>query len=360
MTLTAREIASQPAIWREALAGHAEPRDRAAHACRASACSCSAAAPRAFVAESFAALREQAGFGVTDAAYASEPWPWRDYDRVIVLSRSGTTTEVLEALDRVPAGVRTDRRHRRRRLARSPTAPTTCCCSTSPTRSRSCRPASRRRSSLLARAAFGEDVSALPGRGGGGPRPPARHRRRRPLDHFVYLGSGWTYGLAQEAALKIREAAQAWSESYPLLDYRHGPLAVADAGSLVWIFGAADADSRRRHRAHRRHRARRHRATRWSSSCRRSASPSRSPSAAASTRTPRATSPARSSSADPRSVTAPETRTNDVTPALEQRTEVSTPPHRRSARRRRRSRSSRSPAAAASQGADDASTPRPR
>ena len=57
------------------------------------------------------------------------------------------------------------------------------------------------------------------------------------LDHFVYLGSSWSHGLAQEAALKIREAAQAWSESYPVFDYRHGPIAVAHPGSLVWIFG---------------------------------------------------------------------------------------------------------------------------
>ena len=55
------------------------------------------------------------------------------------------------------------------------------------------------------------------------------------------MGTGWTYGLAQEAALKVREAAQAWSESYPVLDYRHGPIAVAHPGSLVTIFGTADA-----------------------------------------------------------------------------------------------------------------------
>ena len=94
---------------------------------------------------------------------------------------------------------------------------------------------------LLARAAFGQDVSSLPGRlaaalESGAPFVPDE------LDHFVYLGRGWTYGLAQEAALKIREAAQAWSESYPLLDYRHGPLAVAHPGSLVWMLGAIDDD----------------------------------------------------------------------------------------------------------------------
>ena len=38
----------------------------------------------------------------------------------------------------------------------------------------------------------------------------------------------------------MREAAQAWSEAYPVLDYRHGPLAVAHPGSLVWMFGAGD------------------------------------------------------------------------------------------------------------------------
>jgi glucosamine--fructose-6-phosphate aminotransferase (isomerizing) len=237
VTLTSREITSQPAIWREALAGHSE-RATALLTLPGSRVLVLGCGTSAFVAESFAALRETAGFGETDAAYASEPWPWRDYDAVIVLSRSGTTTEAIEALDRVPAGVRTIVVTG---VADSPLAeraddvllldfadeesvvqtrfPTTFL--------------------LLARAAFGEDVSALPDL--------AEAALARPLDidvpaysHFVYLGSGWTYGLAQEAALKIREAAQAWAESYPLLDYRHGPLAVADSRSLVWIIGRVE------------------------------------------------------------------------------------------------------------------------
>ncbi|MBN9629007.1 MAG: sugar isomerase, partial [Actinobacteria bacterium] len=36
------------------------------------------------------------------------------------------------------------------------------------------------------------------------------------------------------------EAAQAWAEAYPLLDYRHGPLAVAGETSLVWIIGRSE------------------------------------------------------------------------------------------------------------------------
>jgi glutamine---fructose-6-phosphate transaminase (isomerizing) len=237
VSLTTREIESQPAIWRHAIASMV-PQASALLTLPGARVLVLGCGTSAFVAESFAALRESAGFGITDAAYASEPWPWRDYDAVVVISRSGTTTEVLDALDALPAGVRTIAVTG---VADSPVAhradevllldfadeesvvqtrfPTTFL--------------------LLARAAFGENVNELPDQ--------AQAALALPLgidvaaySHFVYLGSGWTYGLAQEAALKIREAAQAWSESYPLLDYRHGPLAVASDHTLVWMFGRAE------------------------------------------------------------------------------------------------------------------------
>ncbi|MEO7123299.1 MAG: SIS domain-containing protein [Lacisediminihabitans sp.] len=236
MTLTATEIASQPTVWRKALEYRAAAERllaRPGEKVLVIGCGTSA-----FVAESFAALREAAGLGVTDAAYASEPRVWREYDAVIALTRSGTTTEILAALREVPAGVV---RIAVTGVADAPVRdlvdetlvldfadeqsvvqtrfPTTFL--------------------LLARAAFGEDVTALPDE--------AEAALSAPLgidvagfDHFVYLGTGWSYGLAQEAALKIREAAQAWSESYPLLDYRHGPLAVAHDSSLVWMLGRND------------------------------------------------------------------------------------------------------------------------
>ena len=59
-------------------------------------------------------------------------------------------------------------------------------------------------------------------------------------NHFVFLGAGWTYGIANEAALKVREMAGCWSESYPAMEYRHGPMAVAGPKTLVWGFGAVD------------------------------------------------------------------------------------------------------------------------
>ena len=84
----------------------------------------------------------QAGQGETDAFAASEMPLGRRYDRVLVLSRSGTTTEILQLLDRLP-GHRAHRRdHRRRgdpggagRRRRSSSW-------TSRTRSRWCRPGS--------------------------------------------------------------------------------------------------------------------------------------------------------------------------------------------------------------------------
>jgi glucosamine--fructose-6-phosphate aminotransferase (isomerizing) len=195
----------------------------------------------AFVAHSLAVLREGAGLGESDWAYASELGAPRAWDRVVAITRSGTTTEVLEALrgfrggaggtagprlvvvtavDGMPAGEAADDVLVLAEADESSVVQTRFPTSVL----------------LLGRAAFGEDVAGLPERCAealAGDRPdPA------PFEHFVYLGRGWALGLADEAALKIREAAQAWAESYPALDFRHGPVAVAGERSHVWVFGA--------------------------------------------------------------------------------------------------------------------------
>jgi fructoselysine-6-P-deglycase FrlB-like protein len=56
-------------------------------------------------------------------------------------------------------------------------------------------------------------------------------------EQFTFLGTGWTIGLAAEAALKMREAAGAWTESYPAMEYRHGPISVTGANRVAWAFG---------------------------------------------------------------------------------------------------------------------------
>ena len=32
----------------------------------------------------------------------------------------------------------------------------------------------------------------------------------------------------------MRECAQAWTEAYPLFEYRHGPISVAAPGRVIW------------------------------------------------------------------------------------------------------------------------------
>ena len=233
MSITSLEIASQPDTWTEALTriGSVQsffglPGERVLFL----GCGTSA-----FVAEALALLRERAGLGESDAAYASEWMPGRHYDRVVAISRSGTTSEVCAALALVGAdSVRVAITAVAGQLVDS-LVDETLVLDFADERSvvQTRFPTTVL---ILARAIFGYDISTVEASGHAALATPIGFDVSD-FDHFVYLGSGWTYGLAQEAALKVREAAQAWSESYPLLDYRHGPIAVAGARSLVWIFG---------------------------------------------------------------------------------------------------------------------------
>ncbi len=53
------------------------------------------------------------------------------------------------------------------------------------------------------------------------------------LDHFVFLGQGIFYGAANEAMLKIKEMSLSFSEAYHTLEYRHGPMSIAGARTLI-------------------------------------------------------------------------------------------------------------------------------
>ncbi|CAM5741087.1 SIS domain-containing protein OS=Streptomyces microflavus OX=1919 GN=Smic_64580 PE=4 SV=1 [Streptomyces microflavus] len=37
----------------------------------------------------------------------------------------------------------------------------------------------------------------------------------------------------------MKEASLAWTESYPAMEYRHGPISVSTSGTATWMFGAA-------------------------------------------------------------------------------------------------------------------------
>nr|BFE86292.1 SIS domain-containing protein [Planobispora longispora] len=191
-----------------------------------------------FIAQTYAVLRERAGHGETDAFAASEAPAGRSYDRVLALTRSGTTTEVLDLLKSLKsAAVRTTA------ITADPDTPVMTLAdravvlgfadekSVVQTRFATTQLA-------LLRAHLGEDLT---GAIADAERAIAEPLSPEPLsaEQFTFLGSGWSYGLALEAGLKMREACRAWTEAYPAMEYRHGPISIAGPGRITWMLGEA-------------------------------------------------------------------------------------------------------------------------
>ncbi|MER6574457.1 SIS domain-containing protein [Nonomuraea sp. NPDC001023] len=230
-THTEAEIESQPSCWRRAVAdvpagALPEPGERVAVV----GCGTSW-----FIAMAYATLRERAGLGETDAFAASEAPVGRSYDRVLALTRSGTTTEVLELLSRTSA--------RTTAITADPKTPIMTAADevivldyadeTSVVQTRFATT-----QLAMLRASLGEDLT--------GAIADAERALAEPLpaglveaEQFSFLGSGWSVGLAQEAALKMREASRSWTEAYPAMEYRHGPISIAGPGRVTWMLGTA-------------------------------------------------------------------------------------------------------------------------
>ncbi|MFI1995162.1 SIS domain-containing protein [Actinoplanes sp. NPDC020271] len=239
MNNTFAEITSQPEVWRRTASLTALARQElAAPGERMLLLGCGTSW---FVAQSIAELRESAGLGETDAICASEYVPRRRYDRVVAISRSGTSTEVLDALRQVPDGTR---RIAVTAVLGEPVDDLTDVQLLLDFADERSVVQTRFPTSVLAlaRTAYGKkdlDLIVADGRAALAVALPADPAD---IDHLVFLGTGWTVGLAHEAALKVREAAQAYSESYPAMDFRHGPVAVAGPRSLIWSFGDVPAE----------------------------------------------------------------------------------------------------------------------
>jgi CRISPR-associated protein Cas5a/b/c len=231
---TEQEVASQPACWREAalladgLAGLLPASGE-----RVAIAGCGTSW---FMAQAYAAAREEAGHGETDAFAASEMPAGRRYDRVLVLSRSGTTTEIVQLLERLRGS--------------APTVAITAAAGTPVAQAADAvielafadeksvvqtRFATTELALLRAHLGFDPGPAAAEAeRVLAAPVPPALLAARQ----FTFLGTSWTYGLANEAALKLREAAGMWTEAYPAMEYRHGPVSVTGSESVVWLFGS--------------------------------------------------------------------------------------------------------------------------
>ena len=231
------EIASQPECWQRgvALAGSlAEQLPR--HSERVAVVGCGTSW---FIAMAYASLRERAGHGETDAFAASEFPGQRRYDRVVAISRSGTTTEVLDLLRAVAGGSRTTG------IVGDPHSPVAALVDDAvclPFADEQSVVQTRFATTTLAvlRAHLGQDVApairdATEALAAPLPLNPAT------LEQVTFLGREWTVGLAHEAALKCREAAGFWTEAYPAMDYRHGPIAITGPDRAVWALGAVPA-----------------------------------------------------------------------------------------------------------------------
>jgi fructoselysine-6-P-deglycase FrlB-like protein len=229
----ARELRRQPESWARALGLLAEvapvlPRPGE----RVAVLGCGTSW---FMAAAYAALREASGAGETDHFAASQFPAARAYDRVVAISRSGTTTEVTRAVELTSAPVTAitgvtdgpvvDAADEsivldfadEESVVQTDFATTTL---------------------MLLRGSLGEPLDHVVAQ--------ARSvlDAEQPYDsaldavtQVTFLGQDWAYGIAQEAALKMREAAQLWTEAYPQMEYRHGPIAIAEAGRAVWVFG---------------------------------------------------------------------------------------------------------------------------
>jgi fructoselysine-6-P-deglycase FrlB-like protein len=236
MTYLHEEINTQPECWSRAreVARSATALPRQGERVAVIGCGTSY-----YMAQAYAALRERAGHGETDALAASEFTGGRDYDRVLALTRSGTTTEVLNALASVRPGVPTVA------ITATPATPIHTAAGEVITidfaDERSVVQTRFATTALvLLRTSLGEDTAGLPAQAAQALLAPL-HDELVTAEQTSFLGTGWTIGLANEAALKLRESAQAWTESYYAMEYRHGPIAIAAPGRVVWIFGEAPA-----------------------------------------------------------------------------------------------------------------------
>lgn len=232
-TFVSEELASQPETWRAAAALLPTIADSLpAPGERVAVVGCGTSW---FIAMAYAVAREQAGLGVTDAFAGSEYPATREYDRVVTISRSGTTTEIVSLLEAL-AGQRTVLVTA---VADSPAAAVAGRTVALPFADERSVVQTRFATTTLAllRASLGDDVEALAAQ--------AETALALPIDDLLdaeqvtFVGRGAAVGLTAEAALKTREAAQFWAESYPAMDYRHGPIAIAQPGRLVWSLGAA-------------------------------------------------------------------------------------------------------------------------
>ncbi|SEE88758.1 SIS domain-containing protein [Streptomyces sp. 3213] len=235
MTYVEDELRSQPECWTRAAAEAPSYREvLPAPGERVAIVGCGTSY---FMAQAVAALREGAGQGETDAFAASEFPHGRPYDRVLALTRSGTTTEVLELLGQLKGRTRTTA------ITADPHTPVMTAADEilvldfADERSVvQTRFATTAVTLLRAHLGLHTETAVADARTALAAELP---QQLVACTQFTFLGRGWTVGLANEAGLKMREASLSWTEAYPAMEYRHGPISITTRGTATWMLGEA-------------------------------------------------------------------------------------------------------------------------
>ncbi|MZD05158.1 sugar isomerase [Streptomyces sp. SID5785] len=229
MPAVAQDVASQPDCWTRA--AELAVRHRDALPRRGERVAVVGSGPAYAMAQAYASLREAGGHGETDAFSASAFLYGREYDRIIALTRTGTAPVMTRLLGKVHGSV--------------PSVVVTAAQDAPDIADHTIRldfaaePASaiatRFPTTVLAllRAQLGEKLDDAT--------DDAHEAIEETLPHvllaareFTFLGSGWTYGIAEAAAQLMRDNAGTWAQAYHEPEYRPGPAA---AQQVTWVFG---------------------------------------------------------------------------------------------------------------------------
>lgn len=229
------EIISQPEIWEQTIAFY--PSIAQLLPTKGERVAFVGCGTSWFMSMAAASLWESRGFGVGDSYTASEFNFERKYDRIIAITRSGTTTETVELLRQLKGKTKTVVITAVNKSPVTELADETILIDFSDEKS-VLQTRFATAVLVLIRTHLGEVLTDQIA--------DCRKVLKEPIhpdllasEQIAFLGTGWTIALAQEAALKTRESSQFWAEAYPAMDYRHGPISIAQKGRTTWMLGVA-------------------------------------------------------------------------------------------------------------------------
>ncbi len=249
------EISSQPSVWRSTLKNFFETESALAEAFSCTAkktilvTGCGSTYALSLAAA--ALLREKGlnawAFPASEIKHFPDILPQGDVD-LLTISRSGTTTETLWAIDVFRKHYPQGKVYAITTLPQATQATVADYVLSAPDAAEISIAQTRSFSSmlLLAQAFAGavakdrpflKNMSRLPDALEDifvrYPKLPEQIGTDTSLQRFFFLGEGPLYGIAMECMIKTKELTLSWAEAYHPLEFRHGPMSIIDKSALV-------------------------------------------------------------------------------------------------------------------------------